>query len=302
MKLKQVEYVLAVAEAGSFTGAARQCHTVQSALSHQVAQLERELGVTLFERNSRSVRLTEAGRVFVQQGRQALEAVQRITDEVVASTGEVRGRLSMGTISTLTSPDPIELLARFHRRFPHVRVELVMEGSEKMLAKMEERRLDVAFIGVWPGETVPSSLCSRSLCNEELVALMSPSHPLTAHDTVTLGQLASCPVVDFPVGSSAHRQSAEAFAAQGLEYNVQFEVSTVQHLVAIVRQGLAVGLIPQSLSHQLTDVSTRRVDNAPQRSVRVVWPKTASPATRALLALLAVEDEGAYNGPAPSSQ
>ena len=250
MKLKQVEYVLAVAEAGSFTGAARQCHTVQSALSHQVAQLESELGVTLFERNSRSVRLTEAGRVFVQQGRQALEAVQRITDEVVASTGEVRGRLSMGTISTLTSPDPIELLARFHRRFPHVRVELVMEGSEKMLAKLEERRLDVAFIGVWPGETVPSSLCSRSLCNEELVALMSPSHPLTAHDTVTLGQLASCPVVDFPVGSSAHRQSAEAFAAQGLEYNVQFEVSTVQHLVAIVRQGLAVGLIPQSLSHQ----------------------------------------------------
>ncbi|HAV50601.1 MAG TPA: hypothetical protein DCX75_10940 [Brevundimonas sp.] len=102
--------------------------------------------------------------------------------------------------------------------------------------------------------------------------------------------------------ASAHRQSAEAFAAQGLEYNVQFEVSTVQHLVAIVRQGLAVGLIPQSLSHQLTDVSTRRVRNAPQRSVRVVWPKTASPATRALLALLAVEDEGAYNGPAPSSE
>ena len=78
MKLKQVEYVLAVADAGSFTGAARQCHTVQSALSHQVAQLESELGVTLFERNSRSVRLTEAGRVFVQQGRQALEAVQQI--------------------------------------------------------------------------------------------------------------------------------------------------------------------------------------------------------------------------------
>ena len=137
MKLKQVEYVLAVAEVGSFTGAARQCHTVQSALSHQVAQLESELGVTLFERNARSVRLTEAGRVFVQQGRQALEAVRRIADEVVASTGEVRGRLSMGTISTLTSPDPIELLARFHRRFPHVRVELVMEGSEKMLGKLE---------------------------------------------------------------------------------------------------------------------------------------------------------------------
>lgn len=289
MKLKQVEYVLAVAEVGSFTGAARRCHTVQSALSHQVAQLEGELGVTLFERNARSVRLTEAGKVFVQHGRQALEAVQRITDEVVASTGEVRGRLSMGTISTLTNPDPIELLARFHRRFPHVHVELVMEGSEKMLAKLEERQLDVAFIGVWPGEVVHRSLCSRSLCDEELVAVMPPSHPLTGHDTVTLEQLAACPIVDFPVGSSAHRQSAEAFAAQGLDYAVQFEVSTVAHLLAIARQGLAVGLIPQSLSHQLTGVSTRRVHNAPQRSVRVVWPKTPSPATRALLALLAVD-------------
>ena len=211
-RIDALKLFTAVAELESFTRAAERMGMTPGAASKQISALEERLQVRLLERTTRSVRLTEAGRVFVQQGRQALEAVQRITDEVVASTGEVRGRLSMGTISTLTSPDPIELLARFHRRFPHVRVELVMEGSEKMLAKLEERRLDVAFIGVWPGETVHSSLCSRSLCNEELVALMSPSHPLTAHDTVTLGQLASCPVVDFPVGSSAHRRPGPAGA------------------------------------------------------------------------------------------
>lgn len=289
MKLKQIEYVLAVAEQGSFTAAARQCHIVQSALSHQVAQLEAELGVSLFERNSRSVRLTEAGHAFVENGRRALDAVQRVADEAVATAGEVRGRLSLGTISTLTSPDPIQLLASFHRDFPHVHVELVMEGSEKLLQRMRERRLDVAFIGVWPGETMDAGFSSQQLCNEELVALMSTGHPLSHQQDVTLQQLASTPLVDFPVGSSAYRQSAEVFAEHGLEYAVQFEVSTIEHLVAIARQGLAVGLIPASLSQQLEGVCTRRVKNAPRRSVRVVWPKTPSPATRALLALMNVE-------------
>lgn len=288
MRLKQIEYVLAIAETGSFTAAARRCHIVQSALSHQIAQLESELGVLLFERNSRSVRLTEAGSVFIDNGRLALDAVQRISDEVVASAGEVRGRLSVGTISTLTNPDPIELLARFHRRFPHVHVELVMEGSEKLLARLEQRSLDVAFIGVWPGEVVPASLCMEQLCHEQLVAVMPQKHALARHDRVTLAQLASSPMVDFPVGSSAHRQSAEVFAEQGLDYSVQFEVSTVQHLVAIVRQGLAVALIPQSLSKQLKGVCTREVEKAPSRSVRLVWRKTPSPATRALLALMEI--------------
>lgn len=288
MKLKQIEYVLAVAEQGSFTAAARQCHIVQSALSHQIAQLEASLGVMLFERNSRSVRLTEAGRVFVQNGREALDAVQRLGDEVVATAGEVRGRLSMGTISTLTNPDPIELLAGFHARFPHVHVELVMEGSEKLLQRISERRLDVAFIGVWPGEVVPAGMCGQQLCNEELVAVMSDNHPLARYKKNTLAQLAQHPIVDFPVGSSAYRQSAEVFAEQGLEYSVQFEVSTIEHLVAMARQGLAVGLIPASLSQRLEGVCTRRVVNAPRRSVRVVWPTTPSPATRALLALMDV--------------
>ncbi|HCN46937.1 MAG TPA: LysR family transcriptional regulator, partial [Pseudomonas sp.] len=74
MNLKQIEYALAVAETGSFTRAAERCHVVQSALSHQIARLEEQLGAQLFERSSRWVRLTAAGEAFVPSARTALEA------------------------------------------------------------------------------------------------------------------------------------------------------------------------------------------------------------------------------------
>ena len=78
MNLKQIEYALAVADTGSFTRAAERCHVVQSALSHQVARLESQLGTLLFERSSRRVRLTPAGEAFVLSARTALEATRRI--------------------------------------------------------------------------------------------------------------------------------------------------------------------------------------------------------------------------------
>ncbi|VTR24287.1 Ben and cat operon transcriptional regulator [Serratia fonticola] len=78
MNLKQIRYALAVAEEQSFTRAAQRCHTVQSALSHQVAKLEEELGCTLFERTSRRVELTTAGRAFIQPAQRLLAAKQTL--------------------------------------------------------------------------------------------------------------------------------------------------------------------------------------------------------------------------------
>jgi len=285
MKLRQIEYVLAVAEEGSFTAAARRCHIVQSALSHQVAQLEQKLGTILFERNSRSLRLTPAGEAFVESGRRALDAVRRIEDEVAARSGEVRGRLSLGTISTLTEPDVIGLTAQFHRRYPHVDIEMSMDGSERMIDRMHEHSLDLAFVGLWPGVVI-ERLESADLCEEELVALLPREHPLTQCRRVGLEQLTEWPMADFGEGSGARQQSEEAFAAAGLRYAVRFEVSTISLLVDIVRRGLAIGLIPASLAPRLAGVCTRPVREAPRRVVRAVWHPNPTPATRAFLALL----------------
>jgi len=134
MNLKQIEYALAVVDTGSFTRAAERCHVVQSALSHQIARLEETLGVSLFERSSRRVRLTPAGEAFVQSARPALEATRRIAEDVAAACGEVRGQLSIGEITSLTELDLVDLLADFHAQHPLVDIRWLMAKSELLIA------------------------------------------------------------------------------------------------------------------------------------------------------------------------
>src|SRR4051812_49871561 len=105
VELQQMRYVVAVAETSNFTRAAEQCLVVQSALSHQIARLERELGAKLFDRTSRRVRLTPAGEAFLPAARQALEAAERARAEVPAPPGGIRARSPIGPIPTAARAD-----------------------------------------------------------------------------------------------------------------------------------------------------------------------------------------------------
>ena len=285
MNLKQIEYALAVADTGSFTRAAERCHVVQSALSHQIARLEEQLGAQLFERTSRRVRLTAAGEAFVPSARAALDAAQRIGDEVAAACGEVRGRLSIGEISSLTELDLVDLLAGFHHQYPKVDIRWLMGKSELMIGDVRERRLDVAFIGVWPGESL-DGVEWHLLAKEELVAVLPAAHPLASHGRLTLAQLEDQPLVDFQAGTGARRQTDEAFAAAGLRHRVQFEVGTTGLIEKFVQRGLALGLVAERIAAGFSGVTVRPVSDAPVRHLYAIWSKTPTPAASAFLQLL----------------
>lgn len=285
MNLKQIEYALAVAETGSFTRAAERCHVVQSALSHQVARLEEQLGTALFERSSRWVRLTAAGEAFVPSARTALEAARRIADEVAAACGEVRGRLSIGEISSLTELDLVDLLAGFHHQYPRVDIRWLMGKSEVMIGDVRERRLDVAFIGVWPGESL-DGVEWRLLAKEELVAVLPPEHPLVIHKRLALADLEDQPLVDFQAGTGARRQTDEAFAAAGLRHRVQFEVGTTGLIEKFVQRGLALGLVAERIATGFERVAVLPVSDAPVRHLYAIWSKTPTPAASAFIQLL----------------
>jgi DNA-binding transcriptional LysR family regulator len=285
MNLKQIEYALAVAEEGSFTRAAERCHVVQSALSHQIARLEEDLGVSLFERSSRKVRLTAAGEAFVRSARPALEATRRIVAEVAAASGEVRGSLSIGKISSLTEVDLVGLLARFHGLYPQVDIHLNMSKSESLMLDVHERRLDLAFIGLWPGQKI-EGLAQRLLAEEELVAVLPLGHPLTRFERLPLAELENQPLVDFQAGTAGRRQTDEAFAAAGLRHRVQFEAGNVMLVGEFVRRGLALGLVPKKIAEGFEGVMTLPVSDAPSRHLYAVWSHTPTPAAAAFLLLL----------------
>lgn len=285
MNLKQIEYALAVADEGSFTRAAERCHVVQSALSHQIARLEEYLGASLFERSSRKMRLTAAGEAFVRSARPALEATRRIVAEVAAASGEVRGSLSIGKISSLTEVDLVGLLARFHGLYPQVDIHLNMSKSESLMLDVHERRLDLAFVGLWPGQKI-EGLAQRLLAEEELVAVLPLGHPLTRFERLPLAELENQPLVDFQAGTAGRRQTDEAFAAAGLRHRVQFEAGNVMLVGEFVRRGLALGLVPKKIAEGFEGVMTLPVSDAPSRHLYAVWSHTPTPAAAAFLLLL----------------
>jgi len=285
MNLRQIEYAIAVAEEASFTRAARRCHTVQSALSHQIAKLEEELDAPLFERTSRSVRLTPAGEAFLTAARRAVEATGRIAAEVAAVRGRVPGVLSVGTISTLTSVDLVDVLARFHALHPQVDIRLNVGMSETLIANIRERRADVGFVGLWPEAPLPA-LPYRLLADEKLVALLPPDHACARRRSLSLAELARFPLVDFHTGSGARRQTDDAFDAARIERHVHFEVDHIDLLRRIVGKGLAVGLVPSSLAAVADGLRAVAITDAPRRRVYAVWSAAPSPAAAAFLALL----------------
>ena len=184
MNLKQIRFALAVAQEQNFTRAALRCHTVQSALSHQIAKLEEELGSALFERTSRQVKLTAAGRAFLAPAEKLLAAQGELLDTMEALKGEVSGTLTVGTISTLNAIDVVGQLARFTQRYPRVNIRLYVGMSEKILEDVQQSRTDVAFVGLWPGDKASIKLPYRQLCDEPLVAVVSPQHAYSALETV----------------------------------------------------------------------------------------------------------------------
>ncbi|WP_280201801.1 LysR family transcriptional regulator, partial [Nocardia cyriacigeorgica] len=171
MELQQMRYVLAVAETNSFTRAAERCLVVQSALSHQIARLERELGARLFDRTSRRVRLTPAGVAFLPAARQCLEAAERAAAEVAAAVGEIRGRLAVGLIPSVAAVDVPAALREFRSRYPHVRINLRVGASEGLAERVEQGALDVAFLGL-PPTTRPRGVAAHELARDRLVAVV----------------------------------------------------------------------------------------------------------------------------------
>ncbi|MFD5244232.1 LysR family transcriptional regulator [Amycolatopsis sp. NPDC058340] len=291
MELQQMRYVVAVAETNSFTRAAQRCLVVQSALSHQIARLERELGARLFDRTSRRVRLTAAGEAFLPAARQCLEAAERAGSEVAAAVGEIRGRLTVGVIPTVAAVDVPAALQTFRGRYPHVRIGLRVGASGQLVEQIKDGAIEVAFLGL-PVTDRPDGVGTRELGRDDLIAVVAPGHPLAVESEVDLKRLSSEVFVDFPPGSAGRAQTDQAFAAAGVTREVAFEVTAADFMARLIHQGLGVALLPSKYVPNLTGVVTVPVRDAPARIEHLVWNRfTVTPAAKAFLEVLGVGEE-----------
>lgn len=275
MELQQLRYVVEVAETLSFTRAAERCFVTQSALSHQIASLERELGRRLFVRSSRSVRLSEAGQAFVEHARTSLRAAEQAKEEAAAADGIVEGTLRIGVIPTVTAIDLPTVLVAYRAAHPRVRVELQVGNSDVLTRRLRQGELDVALLGLRDGVD-PDGVASRVLSRERLVAVFPRKHELAEERTIELDDLAGMTFADFPTATSGRAQSDAAFAAAGLTRDVAFEADSATLILGLVEAGLAVTLLaPGTVERSGFEVATADVHGGPVRVEYLAWDGAA---------------------------
>ncbi|WOB26974.1 MULTISPECIES: LysR family transcriptional regulator [Xanthomonas] len=293
LTLRQLEFAVAVADEGGFTAAARRCNTVQSALSHQVAKIEETLGARLFERGTRRVRPTAAGEVFLHNARETLRAAERLHEEMAQALGTVRGRLTLGQISSLSTVQVPQLLRQFRTAHARVDVHLRTAMSEALLHDLGEGRLDVALVGVGPQVAVPEQ---RLLLHEESLALIvAPGHRFAARKRVALAELEDEPMAGLIPGAGVRGIIDAAFEQAGLRQRQQYEVTHADLMRELVAADLGVGIVPHTMASAMREVATVALKERFRFLTYAVWRPDPTPAARAFVALL--RDQAAQRAP-----
>lgn len=253
MELRHLEYLVAVVEEGSFTRAAARVHVAQPGVSAQIRRLEAELGQDLLDRSGRGVTLTQAGQAVLPYARAALAAAAGAKEAVGQLTGLLRGRITIGTVTSMASEnfDLVGLLSRFHHDHPNVDITLSAANSDELARALRDGRLDFAILGL--GRGTPDGLDLHVVTEEPLVGAVSRTHPLAGQDTITLAALTRHPLISLPAGTGLRACLNEACREEGLTPTVRFEAGDPRVLAKLAVEGLGVAVVPKSITDARLD-------------------------------------------------
>lgn len=255
MELRQFEYFVAVAGEMSFTRAAERAHVVQSALSTSIAKLERELGVSLFDRSRQQIRLTAAGERFHTHAHEVLRASRAATESVDEFRGSLSGTVEFGSLVSFGPLDVARALGDFHREHPHVRLRLRLSqaGASSYLSSLVAGTLDLALVSV--PDRFPPQLQMRLLFEEPMVFVCRDDHELATRAAVDLGELADADLIGFPPGFGLRRLMDGAFHTAGLQARTRYEVpGGFSPIADLVGNGLGTAFMPASEAGHYADL------------------------------------------------
>jgi DNA-binding transcriptional LysR family regulator len=285
MELRQIEHFLAVVRHSGFTAAAQEIHLVQSALSASVRKLEHDLGAPLFERTSRGVLLTEAGRALLPVAHRMVADAVAARGEVAATMGLTRGRVSIGTIQALTMVDLPRELGEFRRRHDGIQIH-VRDGLVPALAQaVAGGELDLAYLAA--DGPLPADLSVFATWRQKLVLVTHPGHRLAGRQRIRLSELDGEPYVDLQ-GSGMQEMVRRRFADAGLRLNAVCEATHIPLLLELVAAGLGVTVVPQGVAERTGLPFATVAKSGLTRTIYLAGrsPVPSNPAARALLAHL----------------
>jgi DNA-binding transcriptional LysR family regulator len=259
---RQLEVFLAVAHQGSFTRAAASLHMVQSAASATIAALESDLREKLFDRTTRQVRLTAAGRALLPHATAIMDVFQAARDAVEAVGGGLSGSIRVGYMTNVTLFDIPQLLGRFTRDYPDVTIRLApaTTGTLGLVEQLRNGDIDLGFIAAAPKDY--PDLDISILASSPLVLGVAIDHPLASRTSMKLAEMTQLRFVDFRKGFSNRTLVDAEFQRRGLHREVQIESSDTTDTAALVRNGLGAGFLPRYLVENDPGVHSIEIEDA----------------------------------------
>jgi DNA-binding transcriptional LysR family regulator len=263
----RLAHFLAVVDHGTVTAAATASFITQPALSQSLRELERELGLALFDRIGRNLRLTAAGEALVEPARQVLRDLQNAADAVAAVGQVVAGHLDLACLPTLAADPVAPLVGRFRAAHPGVTVRLAdPDDPDDLVARVRSGEVEVAITeAIAPSLVRAGALVAHALPAQDLVWLLPPGVPADRwrpHAFVTT-----------PPGTSSRRHLDEACARERIEPTIAVETAQREAIVPLVVAGAGAALVPRALAASALDttgVHTRETKPPARRNVALV--------------------------------
>jgi LysR family hydrogen peroxide-inducible transcriptional activator len=288
IKLKDLRYLVAVADSRHFGRAAERCFVSQPTLSAQLKKLEEYLGVQLIERQPKNVTLTEAGEQIVSRARRILEASEEVATLARAHRDPLAGRLRVAVLPTIGPYLLPRVSQQIRKSLPRLELRLYEYQTEQMLEKLQNGEIDLGILAL------PVSLEARELYTEAFVAAMPDQHRLAKRESVRIEDLKGETLLLLEDGHCLRDQALEVCSPVDLHESQDFRATSLETLRQMVATGAGVTLLPELASRgaygNARGVSIRPfVRPAPVRHIGGIWRKTSArrPAIDAFCKLIA---------------
>lgn len=274
MNIRDLRYLVAVADHRHFGKASFECFVSQPALSMQLQKLESELGVQLIERTTKKVLLTEVGENIVEYARKILTTVQDIEQVALAAQNPFSGPIHLGAFPTL-APFLLPKIARpIQKALPNIQLLLTEEKTDALLSMLHKGEIDCALVSL----PIPiKGLESTTLFEEPFLLAVSKEHTLSQRKRIRLSEIVQEPLLLLDEGHCLRGQALELCSLIGASTQLDFRATSIETLRQMVATGTGSTLIPQ-IARQDNDGLTYIpfTKPSPSRTIALVWRKTSS--------------------------
>ena len=278
MNLRDLKYLVALADHRHFGRAAAACFVSQPTLSTQVRKLEEELGVALIERAPRKVMLTPAGVDVLARARRIINDVEQMKESARRSQDPEAGAVRLGVFPTLGPYLLPHVVQRIRSRFPQLELLLIEEKSDVLLTMLHEGRLDAALLAL---PVHDEQLHTEFLFKEAFVLAVPEQHPLAGRASLALDALGNERLLLLADGHCLRDQALDVCQLAGANEKTEFQATSLETLRQMVAAGLGITLLPELATqgpfgsgHGLTVKTFARP--VPTRTVGAVWRKSSA--------------------------